>query len=99
MAEPSGNPPGPPHAARMPHTYTTQAGEDSPRRRQNRRACCVRRSISSILRGVVTRTRNVREYLLVLAVCLVISVGREWSTVATQTKLKQNLNGDIIFLN
>ena len=28
-----GNLPGPPHAARMPHTHTTHAGEDSPRRR------------------------------------------------------------------
>ena len=26
VAEPSGNPPGPPHAARMPHTHTTHAG-------------------------------------------------------------------------
>jgi len=33
QTEPSGNPPGPPHAARMPHTHTTHAGEDSPRRR------------------------------------------------------------------
>ena len=29
------------------------------------------RSISSILRGVVTRTQNVSEYMLVLALCLV----------------------------
>jgi len=29
------------------------------------------RSISSILRGVATRTRNVTEYMLVLALCLV----------------------------
>ena len=29
------------------------------------------RSISSILRGVVTRTRDVSEYMLVLALCLV----------------------------
>jgi len=29
------------------------------------------RSISSILRGVVARTRNVSEYVLVLALCLV----------------------------
>ena len=31
----------------------------------------MRRSISSILQGVVTRTRNVSEYMLVLALCLV----------------------------
>jgi len=37
VAEPSGSPPGPPHAAR-----TTQAGEDTPRQRSNRRACCLR---------------------------------------------------------
>ena len=29
------------------------------------------RSISSILRGVVTRTRDVSEYMLVLALCIV----------------------------
>jgi len=72
VAEPSGNPPGLPHAARMPHTHTTHAGEDCPHRRENGCACCVRRSISSILRGVVTRTRNVSEYMLVPAVCLVL---------------------------
>jgi len=33
VAEPSGNPLGPLHAARMPHTHTTHAGEDSPRQR------------------------------------------------------------------
>ena len=50
-AEHSGNPPGPTHAARMPHMRATHAGEDSPRWRQNGRACCVRRCISSILQG------------------------------------------------
>jgi len=36
VAEPSGNPPGPPHACRThthTHTHTTHAGEDSPPRR------------------------------------------------------------------
>jgi len=33
VAEPSGNPPGPPHTARMPHTHTMHAAEGSPRRR------------------------------------------------------------------
>ena len=28
VVQPSGNPPGPPHAARMPHRHTTHAGED-----------------------------------------------------------------------
>jgi len=37
------------------------------RRTQQARACCVRRSILSILRGVVTRVQNVSEYMLVLA--------------------------------
>jgi len=32
VAEPSGNHSGPPHAARMPHTHTAHAGEDTPRR-------------------------------------------------------------------
>jgi len=43
-------------------------------------ACCMwsylqwGHSISSILRGVVTRRRNVSEYMLVLALCLVMDV-------------------------
>jgi len=41
VAEPSGNPPGPPHAARMPHTHTTLAGKDSPHRRSAPAACSV----------------------------------------------------------
>ena len=59
MAEPSGNPPGPPHALRT-------------HQRQNRRACCVRDVICNetvpfrpYCEGVVTRTRNVSEYMLV----------------------------------
>ena len=41
------------------------------------------RSISSILRGVVMRTRNVSEYMLVLALCLVgfLLLVSRWSSV------------------
>jgi len=73
MAEPSGNPPGPPHAARVSHRTRTLsmpakiplAGDkmDAPA------ACAVPLRLYS--GGVVTRTRNVSEYMLVLALCLV----------------------------
>ena len=78
MAEPSGNPPGPPHAARTPHACRTRtlrmpaktplAGDkiDAPA------ACAV--PFRPYCGGVVTRTRNVSEYMLVLAVCLVIII-------------------------
>ena len=69
MAEPSGNPPGPPHACRtrtlrMP-AKTPLAGDkiDAPV------ACTV--AFRSYCGVVVTRTRNVSEYMLVLALCLV----------------------------
>ena len=46
---------------------------------------CLQRghSISSILRGVVTRTQNVSEYMLVLALCLVSNCNRQlvWSVI------------------
>jgi len=70
VAEPSGNPPGPLHAARMPHTHTTHAGEDSPLDKMDTSAACavpLRPHCGSVL----TRTRNVSEYMLVLALCLV----------------------------
>ena len=71
VAEPSGNPPGQPHAARMPHTHTTHAAKtplasdkiDAPA------ACAV--PFRPYCGDVVTRTRNVGEYMLVLALCLV----------------------------
>ena len=53
-----------PHA--VPRTIYA-CRRNSPRRRQNRRACCVHRSISSILQGCCNRARNVSEYMLVLA--------------------------------
>ena len=43
----------------------------------------MRRSISSVLRGVVTRTRNVSEYMLVLALCLVIFSYSKFYSVTT----------------
>ena len=73
MAERSGNPPGPAHAARTTHTRT--------HRRQNQRACCVCDVICNeavpfrpYCAGVATRTPNVSEYMLVLALCLVETV-------------------------
>jgi len=78
VAEPSGNPPGPPHAAHMPHMHTTHAGEDSPPLAGDKidapAACAV--PFRPYCGGVVTRPRNVSEYMLVLALCLVyLSVG------------------------
>jgi len=71
VAEPSGNPAGPPHALRMP-AKTSLANDkiDMP-------AACVTLSATMPFHfvhtagGVVMRTRNVTEYMLVLAVCLV----------------------------
>jgi len=69
VAEPSGNAPGPPHACRtrtlrMP-AKTSLAGDtiDAPA------ACAV--PIRPYCGGVVTRRRNVSEYAVVLALCLV----------------------------
>jgi len=71
VAEPSENPPGPPHA--VCHTLcmpakTPLAGDksDAPA------ACAV--PFRPYCGSVVTRTRNVSEYMLVLAVCLVLGL-------------------------
>jgi len=57
-----------PHALRMPAKTPLAGGKmDAP-------VACA--SISSTLRGVVTRTRNVSEYILVLALCLVVFISR-----------------------
>jgi len=68
VAEPSGNPPGPVHAART-------------HQRKNQRACCVCDFICNeavpfrpYCAGDATRTRNVSEYMRVLALCLVIII-------------------------
>jgi len=71
VAEPSGNPPGPPHAARSTMHYACQrrltplAGDkiDAPA------ACAV--PCRPYCGGVITRTRNVGECMPVLALCLV----------------------------
>ena len=71
VAEPSGNPPGPPHAARSATHYacrrrlTLPAGDkiDTPAARAV--------PFRPYCGGVITRTRNVSEYMLVLALCLV----------------------------
>jgi len=66
VAERSGNPPGPPHACRtrtLPaKTPFTGDNIDAPA------ACAV--PFRPYCGGVVTRTRNVSEYMLVLALCL-----------------------------
>jgi len=75
MAESSGNPPGPPHAARMPHTHTRMPAKtpltgdniDAPA------ACAV--PFHPYCGVVVTRTQNVSEYMVVLALCLVVNSG------------------------
>jgi len=71
VSEPRGNPPGPPHAVRStPHALripakTPLAGDkiDAPA------ACSV--PFRPYCGGVITRTRNVSEYVLVLALCVV----------------------------
>jgi len=60
----------------MPHTHTTHAGEDSPlRHKMNAPAACAI-PFRPYYGDVVTRTRNVSEYMLVLALYLVIFVQR-----------------------
>jgi len=67
MAEPSGNPSGPLHAARMP-PKTPLAGNkiDAPA------VCAI--PFCPHCGGALTRTRNVSEYMLILALCLVYYV-------------------------
>jgi len=72
VAEPSGNPPGPPHAARM-RTRTLRMPAKTPLagdKMDAPAACAV--PFHPYSGGVVTRTRNISEYMLVLALCLVI---------------------------
>ena len=79
--EPSGNPPGPLHAARStPHAIrmpvkTPLASDkiDAPA------ACAV--PFRPYCESVLTRTRNVSEYMLVLALCLVMSVKTTYLTI------------------
>jgi len=67
-------------AHRTPHALRTYARTHQ---RQNRRACCVRDVICDeavpfrpYCGGVITRTRNVSEYMLVLALPIVIIICR-----------------------
>ena len=71
MAEPSGNLPGPPHAARMPRTHYTHAGKDSLTGDNIDAPAAWVVPFRPYCGGVVTRTQNVSEYMLVLALCLV----------------------------
>jgi len=68
VAEPSGNPSGPPHVQHAAKTPLTGDKIDAPA------ACAV--PFRPYCGGVVTRTRNVSEYMLVLALCLVTTVAR-----------------------
>jgi len=74
VAEPSGNPPGLPHAARMPRTHTIMPAKTplAGDKIHAPAACAV--PFPPYCGGVVTRTRNVSEYMLVLALFLVIVI-------------------------
>jgi len=63
VAEPSGNPPGPPHACR---TRTL--------RMPAKTSLVLRVLVYFVHTAGVLRTRNVSEYMLVLALCLVLSM-------------------------
>ena len=62
----SGNPPGPAHAAR-----TTHARKHAPAIKSMRLLLCDVICNEAVPFRVATRTRNVSEYMLVLALCLV----------------------------
>jgi len=70
VAEPSGNAPGPAHAARTTHARTSDKIDAT--------AACATLSANEAVpfrpycAGVATRTRNVSEYMLVLTLCLVL---------------------------
>jgi len=72
VVEPSGNPSGPPHAARNTHACGVQRAAKTPLTGDKidaPAACAV--PFRPYCGGVVTRTQNVSEYMLVLALCLV----------------------------
>jgi len=67
VAEPSGNPPGPPHAARStPHALRMPAKTPFAGDKIDAAAACAV-PFRPYCGGVVTRTRNVSKYVLVLA--------------------------------
>jgi len=67
VAEPSGNPPGPPHASHRRMLAKTPFVCD---KIDAAAACAI--PFRPYCGGVVTRTHNVSEYMLVVALCLVI---------------------------
>ena len=69
MAEPSGNPSGPPHAARTTHACGVWRRLPSPAIKSTRLLRAPFHFVHTA--GVVTRTRNVSEYMLVLTLCKV----------------------------
>ena len=88
VAKPSGNPSGPLHAARRTHyacrqRLTTLAGDniDAPA------ACAI--PFCPYCGGVVTRNRNVSEYMLVLTLCLVFICR---STCTVRSKINASLS-------
>jgi len=66
MAEPSGKPAGSPHAARMSHMHTTHAGKDPSPAIKSPHLLRAPFHFIKYCRGVVTRARNVSEYMFVL---------------------------------
>jgi len=72
VAEPSGNPPGAAHALRT-HARTHAPAIKSTRLLRVVVVCNEAVPLRPYCAGVATRTRNVSEYMLVLALCLVDS--------------------------
>jgi len=68
VAKPSGNPPGPPHATRSATHYACRRRLNSPAITPTR---LLRAPFHFVHTAGVLRTRNVSEYMLVLALCLV----------------------------
>jgi len=91
VAEPSGSPPGPAHASR-------QAGEDSPRQRSNRRACCLRDYLQLVrakdqtrlrvnLAQISTVVRAIHCRMQVPRIERVSSIPRIWCIIGRQTSI------------
>jgi len=78
VAEPSSNPPGPLHAARVPHMHITHAGKDLTPLASDKidapATCAI--PFRPYCGAVVMQMRNVSEYMFVLALCLVPTVLR-----------------------
>ena len=73
VAEPSGNPPGPPHAARRTQYACVRRAAKIPLTGDKIDACAACAvPFRPYCAGVATRTQNVSEYMFVLALCLVL---------------------------